>query len=93
MNRQWWWYGGVTLAVALVSGATLLSYRVVTEGQSMSGIVVKATEADLAVAEQPGATATLKIDRVLAPGPSWVVISQVIMGPTKGMGAGSITVQ
>lgn len=78
-------YGGVAAAVALVSGAAMLSYIVTRDGQSMSGVIVKYGEAALDVAEQPGATATLKIHRVVAPGPSWIVVSQVTMGATRGM--------
>ena len=78
-------YLGLFAAVALVSGAALLSYRAMQGGQSMSGIIVKYDQAALDVAPQPGTTSTLKIDRVLAPGPSWIVVSQVIMGPPRGM--------
>lgn len=78
-------YVGLFAAVALVTGAIMLSYQVMQGGQSMSGVVVKYNEAALDVAEQPGTTTTLKIDRVVAPGPSWIVVSQVTMGETRGM--------
>jgi hypothetical protein len=85
--RKIWMYVGITLGVALVTGAALVSYNAMQRGQSMSGIVVKFNEAALNVEEQPGATTTLKIDRVLAPGPSWIVIQQIVMGPPRGMGS------
>jgi len=78
-------YVGLAAAVALVTGAVLLSYTVTRNGQSMSGVIVRYDEAALDVADQPGTTATLKIDRVVAPGPSWIVVTQNIMGPTRGM--------
>ena len=78
-------YVGVAVAAALVTGAIMLSYSVTSSGQSMSGVIVRYDEAALDVAEQPGVTSTLKIDRVVAPGPSWIVVSQVVMGPTRGM--------
>lgn len=78
-------YVGLAAAVALVTGAALLSYTVSRDGQSMSGVIVDYDEAALDVADQPGTTATLKIHRVVAPGPSWIVVSQVTMGDTIGM--------
>jgi len=79
-------YVGLAAAVALTTGAVLLSYTVTRDGQSMSGVIVKYDEAALDVMpEQPGITSTIRVDRVVAPGPSWVVISQVVMGPTRGM--------
>jgi hypothetical protein len=78
-------YVGLTAAVALVTGAALLSYNVTQSGQSMSGVIVDYDEAALDVASQPGASSTLKIHRVVAPGPSWIVVSQVTMGATRGM--------
>ncbi len=79
-------YVGIMLGVALVTAAGLVSLKAIREGQSMSGIVVKYNEAALDVEQQPGVSSTLKVDRIVAPGPSWVVVTQVVMGPTKGMG-------
>lgn len=78
-------YVGITLGVALVTGAALLSYRIYQQGQSMTGILVHYNEAALDIVDQPGTTHTLKVDRVLAPGPSWIVVTQVVMGPVRGM--------
>lgn len=78
-------YGGLSAAVALVTGAALLSYTVTRNGQSMSGVIVDYDEAALEVANQPGTASTLKIHRVVAPGPSWIVVKQVTMGATRGM--------
>jgi hypothetical protein len=78
-------YVGLSIAVAVVAGAVMLSYSVSRAGQSMSGVIVRYDEAALDVVDQPGTTTTLKIDRVVAPGPSWIVVSQIAMGPTKGM--------
>lgn len=78
-------YVGLIAAVALVTGAAMLSYNVTRDGQSMSGVLVRYDEAALDVADQPGAVSELKIDRVVAPGPSWIVVSQVTMGATRGM--------
>jgi hypothetical protein len=76
---------GLVAGVALVTGAVMLSYTATRDGQAMSGVIIRHDEAALDVADQPGATATLKIDRVMAPGPSWIVVSQVTMGATRGM--------
>jgi hypothetical protein len=78
-------YVGLAAAVALVTSAAMLSYTVTRDGQSMSGVIVRYEEAALDVADQPGAFSELKIDRVVAPGPSWIVVSQVTMGATRGM--------
>jgi len=78
-------YAGIAVGVAVVTGAAILSYRLYQEGQSMTGILVHYDEAALDVADQSGATDSIKVDRVLAPGPSWIVVTQVIMGPTRGM--------
>jgi len=78
-------YAGITLGVAVVTAAAMLSYSIYQEGQSMTGILVHYDEAALDVADQPGVTDSLKVDRVLAPGPSWIVVTQVVMGPLRGM--------
>ncbi len=42
--------------------------------KKMTGIVTTAEQAALVVRDQPGASATLAVERVLSPDPAWIVV-------------------
>jgi hypothetical protein len=65
---------GVVLTVVAVVGAGAYAYAASRGPAKMLGVVVAAKNAAFEVRDQPGAFTTLAVDRVLAPGPSWVVV-------------------
>jgi hypothetical protein len=65
---------GLVLATIAVAGVTAYAYAASQGEPKMLGVVVAAKNAALEVADQPGVTSTLRVDRVLAPGASWVVV-------------------
>lgn len=65
---------GLVLGVALTLGMTGYAFANAASADKMLGVVVAKQNAALEVADQPGVGPALKIDRVLAPGASWVVV-------------------
>jgi hypothetical protein len=65
---------GILLVVAATLGIVAYAYAASRSETKMLGVVVAARNAALEVKDQPGATDSLVIDRVLAPGDSWVVV-------------------
>jgi hypothetical protein len=64
---------GIAAAVLLAVSAVTLSFAVTRHKPVMVGVVV-AKGASLEVADQLGVQGALKVARVVAPGPSWVVV-------------------
>jgi hypothetical protein len=65
---------GVVLAVLVVGGVSAYAYAASQGEAKMLGVVVAAKNAALEVKDQPGPGSVLVVDRVVAPGPSWVVV-------------------
>jgi hypothetical protein len=65
---------GVVLAVLAAAGVSAYAYAASQGEPKMLGVVVAAKNAALEVKDQPGPGSILVVDRVLAPGPSWVVV-------------------
>lgn len=65
---------GIVIAILAVAGASAYAYAASRSEAKMLGVVVAGKNAALEVKDQPGVTATLVVDRVLAPGDSWVVV-------------------
>lgn len=64
----------VVLGASITLGMTAYAFANVSSAGKMTGIVTTAREAALEVADQPGARGSITVDRVVAPGPSWVVV-------------------
>ena len=64
------------VAVAIAADLFLVGYGLANAGSAdeMLGVVVARRNVALEVADQPGAAGTLSVERVLAPGPAWVVV-------------------
>jgi hypothetical protein len=65
---------GIIIAVIATAGVSAYAYAASRGEAKMLGVVVAAKNAALEVKDQPGVTSTLVVDRVLAPGASWVVV-------------------
>lgn len=65
---------GIAIAVLATAGASAYAYGASRGEAKMLGVVVAGKNAALEAKDQPGAASTLVVDRVLAPGDSWVVV-------------------
>lgn len=72
--RRTFGIAGAVLGVLALLALTGYAFANAPKKGEMLGVVVAKKNAALEVADQPGAEGTLKIDRVLVPGPSWVVV-------------------
>jgi hypothetical protein len=71
---------GIALAVLAVGGVSAYAYAASRTEVKMLGVVVAGKNASFDIKDQPGATTTLVVDRVLAPGDSWVVVHEDMDG-------------
>jgi hypothetical protein len=65
---------GIVVAVVATVGVSAYAYASSQTEPKMLGVVVAKPNAALEVADQPGSFVSITVDRVLAPGPSWVVV-------------------
>jgi len=75
--RPWLRAVAVIAGVALVAGIGFLAFRSTLEPAAMTGVIVAPGNVGLSVADQTSPAGVVVVDRVLAPGPSWVVVSSL----------------
>jgi hypothetical protein len=83
---------GIVCAVLLVAGAVACSYASTRGVRKMVGVVVASGRASIVATDQLGVQGALKVDRVLAPGPSWVAVYNQGMGGMPATRAGFVHV-
>jgi hypothetical protein len=64
----------IIIAVVLVLATAGWAVAASRGGEKMLGVVVAERNAALDVADQPGVTDTLRVDRAFAPAESWIVV-------------------
>lgn len=70
----------ITLASIITAVTALLAWGAIAGAGQGMGIVAAPDAATIAAADQPGATDRIVIDRVVAPGPAFVVVHQEVDG-------------
>lgn len=82
---------GIAIAIVATLGAASVSYSAVLHKPPMSGVIVDSRFAALSASDQLQQTGPFLVDRVVAPGPSWVVVRQMKNGKP-GMALGTAAV-
>ena len=78
---------GVAAAVLVVVAAVALSFATTRHAPTMVGVVVASGDASLEATDQLGVQRALTIDRVVAPGASWIAVYNET---SDGMGAARV---
>jgi Cu+-exporting ATPase len=80
----------IVLVVLAVLGAAVYAIAGASKGAKMTGLAVSAANASIEATTQVGATSTLKVDRAVAPGESWVTVYLVDMRVMPGGGTSAV---
>jgi hypothetical protein len=91
--RRYMYILGALAAAVLVAWAVWFSFASSGQERPMTGIVTAPGTAALEVRDQLGVLDALKVDRVLAPGDSWVVVYLQGMGGMTGRRVGLVRVR
>ena len=75
MKKQTILVVAVAAAAILVLSMAASAYLLLRAPSAMQGVVVTPGEASLTVSDQRSSAGTLVVDRILVPGPSWLVVS------------------
>jgi len=77
---------GIVVVVAVLLGAIGFAVAGASGSTPMVGVIVRPGGASIEATGQLGATATLKVDRIVAPDRSWVAVYLIGADPMEGAG-------
>ena len=92
--RKAWPLGVIAIVTVLVVEAAVFGALVLSpQSESMSGVAVRASDAQLLVTDQRDVVRSIKVDRVVAPANGWLVVQADAGDGVPGAIIGSVPVQ